>query len=874
MVLSILIALFLRFLYGLSGVLGLSYEVLWVRLESLQFGLSVFAVVVTVAAFMTGLGSGAWLALRWIPRRPWRWLALLDASVALYSLVLPELVHQQEWVLMHWGALQGVQMWHLALILCSFLSLTLPAIPMGASLPLVLHGLPQALRNDKSLGQFYGVNTLGAVFGALLPLLLLPLVGWGSALRAVAVLGLLLALGWWWVDSRAPGLRDPGRHEAERWPGSRLLVGYAILGASSLSLEVAWTRLFGLLFLRTEYVLGMILASFLLGIGLGSLAGSRWPLEPVRRWLPWLTTGSILMGLAVFPWVAAWAEIPHGQSLLEALVLQGLVLLLMTLPVTFVLGLWFPLLGREATLLGGVSLYAANALGGAVGALLTGFLLIPWLGTSGTLVLSAWVMLLTSTAWSGKWRLGHLAGFIGMVLLGVSVWAFPSAARLLPQTLAGAKDMFRYEDAVAMTEVVEQSDGQRLLLTDLQRHDASTESTAAFVQKNQGRLPLLLQADPKRVLFLGLGTGLSLAGSAPYPQLERVAVELSQGAIEAAQRYFSVMDQGVLNESEVVRDDARHYLASTSANYDVIIGDLYHPDLAGVGALLSKEQFQRARMHLTSQGIFVQWLALNQFDDVSLQTVMRTFQAVFPDARIFLDGMHLALVGPKTTWGGFQAVRDGQARLSAAIREQATGGEGTWTWLGRYCGSVQPTPGPLQSEENPIIEFDLPALKYRHEALPGLLQTLLRERPSLETAMRELSVPQASAHDFEKSYLATGALVQSWLAAMAGRSGEAQRWVRLAFDNNPEDRWVVYAFIDEVLTQMEHAPLSSVERERVLTKLAARFPWHVDLLRALWHEELANQENAAAELTRQQLLRVSPLDREARSAKNAGLALQ
>ena len=100
--------------------------------------------------------------------------------------------------------------------------------------------------------------------------------------------------------------------------------------------------------------------------------------------------------------------------------------------------------------------------------------------------------------------------------------------------MAGSRDLYRYEDAIAITQVIEQNDGQRVLLTDLRRWDASTEPTAVFVQANQARLPLLLHAGPRTVLFLGIGTGISLAGSLPFPDLERSAVELSQGSIEAA----------------------------------------------------------------------------------------------------------------------------------------------------------------------------------------------------------------------------------------------------------------------------------------------------------------------------------------------------
>ena len=81
----------LTLLYGGSGLISLAYEVLWARMLSLQFGVSVFGVVVTVAAFMTGLGLGS-LALAGRAARvqhPLRLLALLEGGVAVFALMLP-----------------------------------------------------------------------------------------------------------------------------------------------------------------------------------------------------------------------------------------------------------------------------------------------------------------------------------------------------------------------------------------------------------------------------------------------------------------------------------------------------------------------------------------------------------------------------------------------------------------------------------------------------------------------------------------------------------------------------------------------------------------------------------------------------------------
>ncbi len=67
--------------------------------------------------------------------------------------------------------------------LAALLLLTLPAVAMGAGFPLLLEGWK---RYGRDIGTAYGSNTLGAAAGALLPLLLLPAMGWSHAIRAVA----------------------------------------------------------------------------------------------------------------------------------------------------------------------------------------------------------------------------------------------------------------------------------------------------------------------------------------------------------------------------------------------------------------------------------------------------------------------------------------------------------------------------------------------------------------------------------------------------------------------------------------------------------------------------------------------------------------
>ena len=863
----------LTLLYGGSGLISLAYEVLWARMLSLQFGVSVFGVVVTVAAFMTGLGLGSLALARRAARvrHPLRLLALLEGGVALFALLLPWGIQWTGPVIDAAAARLSPELWHALMAVASFLLLTLPATAMGAGFPLILQALGHS---RQALGRLYGFNTLGAVLGALLPLVLLPALGWSMALRIVALLGLGVALGFFLIGDR-PHFGDRPREgvcpQNEVCPQNRpalgLLLAYGALGGASLVLEVAWTRLFGLVLLRTEYVLALILAVFLSGIGLGSLIASRYQGSRGLAWLPWCGAGFALLGLRALPWVSAWVEQARWSSLGTALTLEGGVLLVLTLPVTLVLGAWLPVLARQSQS-SGLELYGANALGAALGAILAGGLLIPGVGTAATLVLAALAMLLLGLTWNRPLRLWMVPAFLAFGAAGYSLAALPPASALLPQALAGSQDLYRYEDAIAITQVVEQADGQRVLLTDLQRRDASSEPTAVFVQGNQSRLPLLLHPAPHSVLFLGLGTGISDAGSAPYPELQRSAVELSRGAILAAQRWFAPLNQEVLDRTTIHQDDARHFLSASSGHYDVIVGDLFHPDLAGVSSLLSVQQFERARARLSQQGVFVQWLALNQFDPESLRVVLRSFRAVFPEAQLFLDGMHLALVGPRGAWMGAPAVLDNLRRLTPGQRRDATAGEGEMTWLGRYWGPIVESPGPKQDEWAPVIEFRLPRVRYGSSVdVSVLLQQLLDIRPRVEQAQTLLQVPPALQPEFQRAYIGTELMARSWVAAMRGQANQADRLIGMAYAANPHDRWTAYALSDLMLSRLDGAVARGLDRQQALQKLLQMNPWQTDALRALWREQVSRGD-PQAEATRLRLLQLSPLDREARSAKN------
>jgi len=407
--------------------------------------------------------------------------------------------------------------------------------------------------------------------------------------------------------------------------------------------------------------------------------------------------------------------------------------------------------------------------------------------------------------------------------------------------------------------VVERRDGQHILLADLQRMDASSDPTSVAVQQNQARLPMFLYSDPKSVLLLGLGTGITASGGLAWPDASLTAVELSQGAIVAAEHYFDAVNQSVVHKINIQHDDARRFLMRTDQHFDVILGDLFHPDMVGRGALLSVEQFQRAKQRLNAQGLFVQWLAFNQFDKDALQIILRSFARVFGHNAVFVDGYRMALIG-------FNGEHKTAAQvLAAAPAESAWGGEGGWTWLGRYWGNISAmladsSATTVQGEWSPQIEFSLPALHYKDSALPNVLNWLIHHRISLQTAAKEWSLDDTTMQVFKRAWAASEFDVRAQLLILQGKAG-AQRLQALAYRANPKDRWASFALADAMFTSLQRGLPQGLSYEQALRKILAIRPDHEDALKAMLHVLKERGDVQAVQYYKNVLFRVSPYAR-------------
>jgi spermidine synthase len=78
-------------LFLFSGMAGLVYQVLWLRLLALTFGVTIYAATTVLAAFMSGLGVGSFLGGRLAARTPRAlvWFGVAELLIGASALATP-----------------------------------------------------------------------------------------------------------------------------------------------------------------------------------------------------------------------------------------------------------------------------------------------------------------------------------------------------------------------------------------------------------------------------------------------------------------------------------------------------------------------------------------------------------------------------------------------------------------------------------------------------------------------------------------------------------------------------------------------------------------------------------------------------------------
>jgi spermidine synthase len=671
--------------FFLSGFAALIYETAWTREFSFVFGTSELAVATVLAAYMAGLAGGAAVGGRIAARthRPLALYGLLELGIGIAALLVP---------LALWGATQllialfgqqsqfgetnpmAISTFYLV---ATFVIVMVPTSFMGATLPLLSR---QVVHHDAEIGPrigaLYAINTAGAVAGTLTAAFaLLPTLGIrGTIYVAVAANGLVFLIAMMLVRNTVVATTPESSREADAAESRSaprkphfILPLILLSGALSFAYEVLWTRLLSQLLGGSIYAFTTMLASFLLGIALGSAGASRLANSPARalRLFAWAQVGiALLTG-------AAFGAIDHARTLIQllestsALFVDVSLAMMVLLPAAICIGATFPfavrVLARDAEDAGPASarVYSWNTVGAIAGSIGAAFFLLPELGFRGTIALGITLNLAIGAAalyFDGqKKRLlaipAGAAVLLGLLLPG-EPWQVLRSAPLNRGAPPKPAPIEFYQVGRSATVLLTQDSPTQWKISTNGLPESMISApgqppTKMMTAVMLGTIGPLLRPEARSMLLVGLGGGVTLE---QIPQhIERIDVIEIEQEVVAANRWLSpqrAVDPLADPRVHLHISDARSALFLSNQKFDVIAAQASHPWTGGASHLYTGEFFELVSDHLSDSGVFVQWVGRVFIDVDLMKTVVATLLDHFMYVQVYRDLLFVASNSP------------------------------------------------------------------------------------------------------------------------------------------------------------------------------------------------------------------------------------
>jgi spermidine synthase len=673
-----------------SGCAALIYEIVWFQMLELFVGSSSVSIGVLLGTFMGGMCLGSFLLPRFISPRhhPLKVYALLEITIGVIGLLLLFVLPLVGRVYTVWGG-YGVTGYLLRGLVASICLLP-PTLAMGATLPAVARWVQTTPAGVSWLGFFYAGNIAGAVIGTLLAgFYLLRVYDMNVATYVAAAfnfgvggLGLLLA-----AKTRAtaglneslisnpeslapnPESQIPSRESK----GDRIAVHIAIAlsGFCALAAQVIWTRLLSLLFGASTYTFSLILAVFLIGLGIGSSLGSiiAKSVERPRVALGWcqlLNVGA--MAWSAYMLLESLPYWPINTSITTSIwynfQLDFVRAFWAVLPGPILWGASFPLAlaavarkGQDpGRLVGGV--YAANTVGAIAGSVVASLILVYWFGsqraqqvlmivsgTSGLLLLAPAELSSTPGTKALRWvapvslviALGVAAFFIRTVpkIPGILVAYGRYAATWMGQE----GDIFYVGEGLSSSVAVSRFGSNNIMnYHNAGKVQASSQPQDMRLQRMLGHFTTLVPKSPKKVLVIGCGAGATAGAVSIDQKVESLIIaEIEPLVPRVVSEHFGEHNFHVVRnpKTHVVIDDARHYLLTTHEKFDAITSDPLDPWVKGAATLYTQEFFQLAKSKLNPGGTVTLFVQLYESTPEAVKSEIATFFDVFPNGVIW-----------------------------------------------------------------------------------------------------------------------------------------------------------------------------------------------------------------------------------------------
>lgn len=675
-------------LYFLSGATALVYEVVWARKLGLVFGADAYGVGAVLAVFFLGLAMGSFLAGKWRfeTHKALKNYGLLEIGVGLYALFTP-------FIFKHFLQIVAgnLLLSPIMILILSLIVLIVPATLIGATFPTIIKVIA-GTKVGKKTGLLYGLNTLGAVVGAMLAgFWLVYFLGMDKTIWLTAAVNLIVGFMATQINVNNPEseLSDKAKNfmpNLDKRLKTVMLVAFFLAGFSALALEVLWTRVLVLAFGSSTFAFTLILVVFLFGIAAGSLIASRFVKvgRNIEKWfaISFLATGIVVIGLTPLlgglPKIVASFLNPADPSFLQNIwatfILSFLALIVPTtlMGVNFVIGIRICTQSYFNASKNIGNLYAINTLGGVLGSLLSSFWLLPYVGVQKAIIVSASFYFVVAIIISvfmlkktGLFSWGVAAVSLAFLVAGfvLPTWnkhLLTSGSYVYFRDYLQEKDKFDqavsrgdilyYKEGLLATLVVKKAPEGFIFLRTNGKADASTDQDLDDLHLI-GHLPLILHPNAQKVLSIGLGSGITLGSVAQHDSVKNIEVVEIEPAMVGAASKFADYNHNVLSDPrlKITIADARSYITNSKTKYDVITSQPSNLWVRGNANLFTKEFFEDSKASLNDDGLMLQWVPFYSYSESDFKTTLATFASAFPYVTVWSPGEShdVLLVGSK-----------------------------------------------------------------------------------------------------------------------------------------------------------------------------------------------------------------------------------
>jgi spermidine synthase len=751
-----------------SGFCALVYQTTWLREFRLIFGASTAASAAVLSVFMGGLGFGGIFLGRKSESndRPLRFYAQLELLIALSAGLSPLLILVARYVYVALGGteMMGITVGTIVRLFLTAMILGFPTFLMGGTLPAVARAV--VTRDDlsrRSLGILYGVNTLGAVTGAIAGTFYLfenlgnRLTLWWAAILniAVALIAFHFSKSFGSVVSESDQPNELNAKEVVIEANPRFVFGAAgLVGFAFFLMEMVWYRMLGPLLGGSTFTFGLILAVALLGIGLGGVVYAIFDLKRSASLQSFAFTCAAEAFFIALPY-ALGDRIATAAMLLRPLGTLGFyghiiawsaLCSVVVFPAAFMSGIQFPLLiallgkGRERIGSQTGAAYAWNTLGALIGSLAGGFGFMPMLSAPGVwklvvVILSAVAIIAVCFSVTERGRWIQAANPLAVVLVALLMLLATGPTAFWRHSQIGVGGLRQYhvsanemrDTILAMRRrVVWQADGREssvaLVNSDSLafivngKSDGNAKADAG-TQVMSGMIGAALHPNPQKALVVGLGTGSTAGWLAAVPTIQRVdAIELERSILKVAELCGPVNHDALANPKlHVIIGDGRELLLTKHDKYDLVVSEPSNPYRAGVAGLFTREFYQSVEHRLAPGGLFLQWVQTYDVDDRTIEIFYGTLGSVFAhiDSWQTQEGDLLLVASREPIPYDAVALRHRLAQdpLKSAARA-GWKADGLEDFLAHYVGNARVAqtlqnlqPWPLNTDDQTVIEF-------------------------------------------------------------------------------------------------------------------------------------------------------------------------